>query len=87
MPTEEELFHRARQADRLVNHEPVLVEALTNMRISALNALAEVDPTNADEIRRYQAKVACTEDLLAELQGFILSGQPTTQPEQSTAAN
>ncbi len=87
MPTEEQAY-RAQQADRLVNHEPLLVEALTNIRIRALNDLATVDPTKADDIRRYQAKVAVTEDILVELQEIIIlgsTGEP--QPEQSTAAN
>lgn len=86
MPTEEEV-HRAQQANRLVNHEPVLVEALTNMRISALNELATIKHSEKERFDTLQAKVACTEELLAELQGFILSGQPTTQPEESTAAH
>ena len=74
MPSENDV-HRAREADRLANHEPMLVEALTNMRIKALNALAEVDATDADQIRKYQAKVACTEEFLVELAEIIVAGQ------------
>lgn len=74
MPSENDV-HRAREADRLANHEPLLVEALTNMRIKALNALAEVDATDADQIRKYQAKVACTEEFLVELAEIIVAGQ------------
>ncbi len=87
MATEEERF-RAQQADRLVNHEPLLVEALTNIRLNNLNALAQVDATDVDKIRKHQAMVACTEDILAELQAVIIAGASQgTQPEQSTAAN
>jgi hypothetical protein len=79
VPTEIEQ-ERARQADRLANHEPVLVEALTNMRMSALNELATVPETDLVRFRQLQAKVACTEEFLAELAGFILAGQTVEPP-------
>ncbi len=81
MPTDIDA-HRAKEADRLANHEPLLVEALTNMRLKALNELATVAETDLVTFRRLQAKVACTEDFLIELQEMIVSGVgQVAQPE------
>lgn len=87
MPSAEER-HKAQQADRLLNHEPVLTAAIASLRQRTLEALAGVDPTNADEIRKLQAVIFACESIPMELEQMIIAGQSTdTQPEQSTAVN
>lgn len=81
MPSDEEV-ERAKTADRLVNHEPLLVEALTNVRLKALTELGTVEPSNADAIRRLQAVVACTYELLMQLQTMIVQGDPRMSGSQ-----
>jgi hypothetical protein len=73
MAVSEDDKNRAREAKRILS-EPLLVEALTNVRVNALNGLGTVEPTNTDEIRRLQAVVTCTYELLVERQTMIAKG-------------
>lgn len=72
--TKDQLEYRAQQADRLLNHEPLLAEAMETVRMNALLALADVSPTDTSSILRYQAIAACTLELLNSLQAAIIAG-------------
>lgn len=78
--------HRAREADRLLNHEPLLKEALDSLKQRTLEALGAVEPTDADTIRKLQAVVLACEGIPIELAQIIAAGggmqaQPVPQPE------
>jgi hypothetical protein len=80
--------HYAKEADRLLNHEPILADAFNAVRLKALVALGEVDPDDTKEIRRLQAIASCLPDVLGELQAAILATgksdggfSPNVQPE------
>ncbi len=79
-------YHLAREAARLLNDE-VLAWAMTEVRTNALAALAEVNATDTDEIRRLQAIAGCLQqvrDLLheaiiatGEMDGGMSANEPT----------
>lgn len=71
MATREQI-HLANEAIRLLNDE-TLAWAMTEVRTEALAALAEVDATNADEIRRLQAIAGCLQDVRDKLHAAILA--------------
>lgn len=78
--------HRAREADRLLNHEPLLTEAIAALKQRTLEALGGVDPDNASQIRSLQAVVLACEGIPIELAQIIAAGggmqaQPVPQPE------
>lgn len=62
----------AKEAHRLLNDD-VLAWAMTEVRMNALVALATVDPTDTDEIRRLQAIAGCLEEVRGMLQAAILA--------------
>lgn len=78
--------HYASEAKRLLADD-TFAEALTRVRTKALADLAEADADNKTMIVRLQQKVAVTAEILAELEGMILSMgtsdggyQPDKQP-------
>lgn len=54
--------------------------ALDNLRNGAIEALVKVNATDTDAIHSYQATVRVVDELRADLEGFIRSGQPKTKP-------
>ena len=66
---------RAAEATRLLN-EPLLAEAMTEVRMNALIALSEVDAGDMKEILRLQAIATCLNDVVELLRANITaSGQ------------
>lgn len=65
-------YHLAREAARLLNDE-VLAWAMTEVRTNALAALAEVNATDTDEIRRLQAIAGCLQQVRDMLEAAILA--------------
>lgn len=70
----EDAKYRAQTADRLLNHEPLLAEAMETVRMNALLALADVQPNDTSSIVKYQAIAACALELLNSLQAAIIAG-------------
>lgn len=64
--------HYASEAKRILTDD-TFAEALTRVRVAALNELAEHDADDRTGIVRLQQKVAVTHEILAELQGMILA--------------
>lgn len=54
--------------------------ALDGIRINALEALIRADANDALAINKHQATVRVVDELRANLEGFIRSGQPKTKP-------
>lgn len=54
--------------------------ALDNLRNGAIEALVKVNATDTTAIHSYQATVRVVDELRADLEGFIRSGQPKTKP-------
>lgn len=65
-----EALHRAEEASRLLS-EPLLAEAFEAVRLTALVALGDADPTDVDTIRKLQARAACLKDVLDHLEAAI----------------
>lgn len=63
--------HRAKEAKRLLN-EPVLAEALEDMRAEALEALSEVDATNVGEVQKFQAMVKAVAGIVTQLNRYTV---------------
>lgn len=85
--------HYAKEARRLLNDD-VFAEAMTTVRMNALVALGEVDPSNTKEIMRLQAIARCLDDVKSELERAILAQSdsangfdPNQRPDPSTAVN
>ena len=82
----------AKEAARLLADD-TLAEAMTNVRMKALVALADVDAADTKEILRLQAIAGCLSDVRDELHAMILAtgesdgGFDPNQPAQATAAN
>lgn len=53
--------------------------ALDNLRNGAIEALVKVNATDTNAIHSYQATVRVVDELRADLDGFIRSGQPKTK--------
>jgi hypothetical protein len=64
--------HYANEAKRLVADD-TFAEALTRVRMQALNDLATANADDKTAILRLQAKVAVTIEILDELSGMILA--------------
>lgn len=64
--------HYASEAKRLLADD-TFAEALTRVRTNALADLAEADADDKTMIVRLQQKVKVTAEILAELEGMILS--------------
>lgn len=69
----------AQQAMSLRDND-VFQMALDNQRNGAIEALVKVDATDTNAIHSYQATVRVVDELRADLEGFIRSGQPKTKP-------
>lgn len=69
----------AQQAMSLRDNE-VFQMALDGLRTDALDALIRADATDAPAINKHQATVRVVDELRADLEGFIRSGQPKTKP-------
>jgi len=65
---------RAKEAERL-SKDPVFMEALTDIRVDALEALAKVDPANANEIIGLQQRVAVIDEISLILARYIQQGK------------
>lgn len=68
--------HRAKEAARLLA-EPLLKEAMEAVKATALNAMLETDPSNANEIARLQAIANNTTEIRNWLEGLTLAVKPT----------
>lgn len=66
-----EAEHRAQEASRLLN-EPVLADALEDMRMEALEALAEVDATNVAEVMKFQAMIKAVAGIVTQLNRYTV---------------
>lgn len=66
-----EAEHRAQEAKRLLN-EPVLADALEDMRMEALEALAEVDATNVAEVMKFQAMIKAVAGIVTQLNRYTV---------------
>lgn len=66
-----EAGHRAQEAKRLLN-EPVLADALEDMRMEALEALAEVDATNVAEVMKFQAMIKAVAGIVTQLNRYTV---------------
>jgi len=62
----------AKEAQRLLADD-TFAEAMTRVRVTALNDLATVDADDKTAILRLQAYVAVTSDVLDELRSMILA--------------
>lgn len=62
-----------------VRQDPAFQKAVLAIRKNALEALASVDPTQADEIRTLQARVWAIDNLCTELAATIIRGTPQRQ--------
>lgn len=69
----------AQQAMSLRDNE-VFQLALDNLRNGAIEALVKVSATDTDAIHSYQATVRVVDELRADLDGFIRSGQTKKKP-------
>lgn len=64
-------IYRAQHAQQLLGDD-LFAEMLTEVRVDALNALAECDATDADAIRHQQAIVAVTGAIRDKLTAVVL---------------
>ncbi len=62
-----------------VRQDPAFRKAVLAIRKNALEALANVDPVQADEIRTLQAQVRAIDSLCTELADTIIRGTPQRQ--------
>jgi hypothetical protein len=62
--------HFAKEAARLLADE-TFATAMTNVRMSALVALGEVDASDTKEILRLQARANCLQDVRDQLEAAI----------------
>jgi hypothetical protein len=60
----------ASEASRLIN-DRVLLRAVAEMRLEALEALVDVDASSIYEVHKLQARVFACDELLASLKRFI----------------
>lgn len=65
-------------AERL-RQDTAFQRAVTTIRKSALEALANVDPAQADEIRTIQAQIRAIDNLCTEIAATIIRGTPQRQ--------
>lgn len=75
--------HLAKEADRLSN-DPIFIKALTDMRVTALDALAYADANDTTGILRLQQMVAAIDEIRNVLARFILK---SGQDEQENAGS
>lgn len=67
--------HLKREADRLAN-DTVLQTALANMRVDALERLANANASDVKEVLKFQMKVAAIDSFASELAAMINSAAP-----------
>lgn len=81
MPTDDEIY-RGQEAKRLLN-EPLLADALTEIRMEAAREVLDLDPTpeNAEKIRKLQASARVCEEFVTILMRHILAGAVTEDDE------
>lgn len=65
-------FHRAELAKGLLDN-PIFADVLTEIRMDALLALAEVDAGSFKEIHRLQSIVHCTGEIVAKLKAMVIA--------------
>lgn len=64
--------HLAKEADRL-KHDEIFNRALADIRLEALEALAEADATNTVMILRLQQKVDVIDEIRTTLDRYIMA--------------
>lgn len=79
--TKDEIETAYLEAERL-RTEPAFQAAIIELRKKALEKLASIDPTKADEIRDAQATVRAIDGITTELANAILrwKAQPSAKP-------
>ena len=65
----------ALEAERL-SKDQFLIETLDGMRMDALEALAAINPDDADAIRAQQATIRVIDQLFGNLAAYMRDGKP-----------
>lgn len=60
----------AKEAERL-SKDPVLLQALSTIKSTAISALVKADPNKVTDVARLQAKVTVCDEFMSELRQMV----------------
>lgn len=69
----------AKEAERL-SKDPVLLQAIINIRSMAIEALVKADPNKITDVARLQAKVTVCDEFMSELRQMVEAVKVKTRP-------